>query len=56
MMLSQMVGMETGAIVGLRDAQAILVEICERAAMPVEMVEDTEFHLYLVETTVYTKP
>jgi hypothetical protein len=24
--------------------------------MPVEMVEDAEFHLYLVEATVYSKP
>src|SRR5713226_8652357 len=47
MMLGEMIGVEAGAIIGLRYAQAVLVVIRERPARAVEMIEDTEFHFYL---------
>src|SRR5262249_49710756 len=44
MVLGKMIGVESRAIVGLCNFQAILVIIRERAAVTVEVVEDTEFH------------
>src|SRR6195256_810555 len=43
-MLGEMVGVESRAIVGFRNLEAILVIIRERAAVTVEMIENPEFH------------
>ena len=43
-MLGQVIGVEPGAIVGLRDPQPIFVERGERRPGAVEMIEDAEFH------------
>src|SRR5262245_6062119 len=42
--LGEMISVEPRAIVGLCDFQAILVIVRERAAMTIEVIEDTEFH------------
>src|SRR5215471_9962643 len=42
--LGEMVRVEPRAIIGLCDFQAILVIVRERAAMTIEVIEDTEFH------------
>ncbi len=47
MMLGEMVGVEPGTVVGFRDLEAVFVELGERSAGPVEMIEDAEFHLVL---------
>ena len=39
-----MISVEPGAIVGLRNFETILVIVRKRAAMAVEVIEDTEFH------------
>ena len=43
-MLGEMISVEPGAIVGLRNFETILVIVRKRAAMTVEVIEDTEFH------------
>ena len=42
--LGQMVGVEARAVVGLGDAQSVLVIVRKRAGVTVEMVEDAELH------------
>ena len=39
-----MISVEPGAIVGLRNFETILVIVRKRAAIAVEVIEDTEFH------------
>ena len=43
-MLGEMVGVESRAIIGFRNLEAILVIVRERAAVTVEMIENPEFH------------
>jgi hypothetical protein len=42
--LGEMIGVEAGAIVSLRNGEAILVIVRERPRIAIEMVEDAEFH------------
>ena len=42
--LGEMISVEPGAIVGLRNFETILVIVRKRAAVAVEVIEDTEFH------------
>src|SRR5262249_18759000 len=44
MVLGEMISVEPGAIVGLRNFQAILVIVRNRTAIAVEVIEHTEFH------------
>src|SRR5262249_38323718 len=39
------IGIEAGAIIGLCDFEAVLVIVCERPRITVEVIEDAEFHL-----------
>ena len=45
-MLGEMVGVESRAIVGFRNLEAILVIIRKRAAVTVEMIENPKFHFF----------
>ncbi len=45
MMLGEMIGVESGAVVSLHHLEAVFVIIREGAAVAVEMVEDAEFHV-----------
>src|SRR5262249_32673858 len=45
MMLGEVIGIEGGAIIGLCDFEAVLVIVCERPRITVEVIEDAEFHL-----------
>src|SRR5437764_6847259 len=45
-MLGDVIGVETGAIVGLGDLEAILVIVRERTAVAIEMIKDTELHFF----------
>src|SRR5437016_3389576 len=44
MMLGEMIGIETGTVVGLDELQALLVIIRERIAVAVEVIEHSELH------------
>src|SRR5262245_40638350 len=44
MVLSEMIGVESRAIVGLCNLEAVLVIVRKRAAVAIEMIEDPEFH------------
>ena len=50
MVLGEVISVETRAVIGLGNLQAILVEVGERAARPVEMIEDAEFHSRLAHS------
>jgi hypothetical protein len=41
-----MISVETRAIVRFCNLEAVLVKVRERAAVAVEVIEDTEFHLH----------
>ena len=44
-MLGDVIAVEAGAVVGLGDGQPVGVELAERHARVVDVVEDAEFHL-----------
>jgi len=45
MMLGQVIRVETRAIIGLRNLEAVFIIVSKRSAVAVEMIEDAEFHL-----------
>jgi hypothetical protein len=45
-MFGEMIGVETGAIVGLGDFEAVLVIVREGAGVAIKMIKDTEFHFF----------
>src|ERR1700757_5007944 len=45
-MLGEMIGVETGAIVGLGHFEAVLVIVREGAVVAIKMIKDTEFHFF----------
>ena len=47
-MLGDVIGVEAGAVIGLDELQPRLVEIAQRLAAAVDMVEDAEFHRLLL--------
>ena len=44
MVLREVIGIEASAIIGFDNLQAILVEVSERNALPVEVIENAEIH------------
>jgi hypothetical protein len=44
MVLGDMIGVETQAIIGLDDLQPGLIVVAQRQIVAVEMIEDAEFH------------
>jgi hypothetical protein len=44
MMLGDVIAVESSAIVGFHNPQAIVVEILQRRAVGVDVIEDPEFH------------
>jgi hypothetical protein len=43
-MLGQVIGMEAGPVIGLDDLQPLLVVLCQRHVVAVEVIENAEFH------------
>ena len=44
MVFGEMIGVEAGAIVGFGDFQAVFIEVRQRRAGAIEMIENSEFH------------
>ena len=51
MVLRDVVAVDAGAFIGLRQAQAIFVKFCERNARVIHVVEHAEFHRFLPKST-----
>jgi len=56
MVLGEMISVETRAIVGFCNLEAVFVIVRQRAAVAVEVIEDTEFHLHPGRTQSQIKP
>jgi hypothetical protein len=44
-MLGDMIGVETGSFIGFDNFQPLFVVLLERQIVPVQMIEDPEFHI-----------